>query len=183
VAEQRSCTCTATLRFLEMYPAIRARSVSSSQEIISPSLRRWLWPLRAFTTHAASPEPSTVHSIVSSKSPVKPAEHSIKQNDPPKPQLSVRYPYFVRRTKNGNLPVYTDTKGNGYSDIVHIRRVEGDIHKLKDDLLASLLPPDTGKEELERLRERFIMNNRTSISLVGGRWRTQVVKWLMARGF
>jgi hypothetical protein len=57
------------------------------------------------------------------------------------------------------------------------------LQKLKDDLLESLLPADTSKKELERLRKRFIMKNSTTISLVGGRWRTQVVKWLIARGF
>jgi len=107
----------------------------------------------------------------------------MKGHGAPKPRLLVRYPYFVRRTKNKNLPVYTDTKGNGYLDVVHIQNIEGDIHKLKDDLLESLLPADTSKKELERLRKRFIMKNSTTISLVGGRWRTQVVKWLIARGF
>jgi len=169
-----------------MYFAKPARCMLPSREIIRPWLRCLLQPSRALTTQASPTEKAEVHLGTSSNSSVTSANasyQSIKRHDAPKPQLSVRYPYFVRRTTNGNLPVYTDNKGNGFSDVVHIQRVEGDVHKLKDDLLETLLPPETGKKELERLRKRFVIKNSTTLSLVGGRWRTPVIKWLTARGF
>jgi hypothetical protein len=104
----------------------RARCVLSSREMLRYPLR----PSRALTTQTPPVETTAVHPITSSKSSVTStnASQSIKGHGAPKPQLSVRYPYFVRRTKNGNLPVYTDTKGNGLLDVVHIQRIEGDIH-------------------------------------------------------
>jgi hypothetical protein len=99
----------------------------SSRELLRPGLRGLLRPL---TTQPAPTETAAVHSITLPKPPVTATSpsQSIKKHGAPKPQLSVRYPYFVRRTKNGNLPVYTDTKGNGFLDVIHIQRIEGDVH-------------------------------------------------------
>ena len=107
----------------------RARCMLS-QEIVAPGLRYLLRPSRALTTQASPVEATAVHPITSSKSSVTATNtsQSIKGHGAPKPQLSVRYPYFVKRTPNGNLPVYTDIKGNGFLDVVHIRRIEGNIH-------------------------------------------------------
>lgn len=106
------------------------RCTLPSREIIRPVLRCPLRPSRALTTQASPTGTARVHLVTSYKLPFisTNTSQSIKGHDTPKPQLSVQYPYFVRRTKNGNLPVYSDTKGNGYLDLVHIRRVEGDIH-------------------------------------------------------
>jgi len=103
----------------------------SSGEIVALGLRYPLRPSRALMTQGPPVGATAVHPITSSASSVTPTNASqsiIEGHGAPKPQLSVRYPYFVRRTKNGNLPVYTDTKGNGLSDVVHIQRIEGDIH-------------------------------------------------------
>ena len=107
-----------------------ARSMLSSREIVTLGLRYPLRPSRALATQAPPVEATSVHPMPSSTSPVTApnASQTFKAHGVPKPQLSVRYPYFVQRTKNGNLPVYTDTKGNGLSDVIHIRRIEGDIH-------------------------------------------------------
>ena len=104
-----------------------------SREIVVPQLRYLLRPSRALTTQAPPVETTAVHPTTSSKSSKSSVtasnpSQSIKGDDAPKPQLSVRYPYFVKRTTNGNLPVYTDITGNGFLDVVHIRRIEGDIH-------------------------------------------------------
>lgn len=114
------------MRFDIIFLSRRARCMLLSREIV-------LRPSRALTTQAPPVETSAVHPTTSSKSSkssvtaTNPSQ-SIKEHGAPKPQLSVRYPYFVKRTQNGNLPVYTDTTGNGFLDVVHIRRIEGDIH-------------------------------------------------------
>jgi len=117
-------------RVLKQFSSSRhARCMLPSREIIRPRLCSLVRPSRALTTQRPT-EAAEVHLVTSSKSPVTSANasQSMKGHGVPRPQLSVRYPYFVRRTKNGNLPVYTDTKGNGYLDVVHIQRIEGDIH-------------------------------------------------------
>jgi hypothetical protein len=107
-----------------------ARCMLPSREMVTLGLRYPLRPSRALATQAPPVETTAVHPIPSPKSSVTAtnASQSIKGHGAPKAQLSVRYPYFVRRTESGNLPVYTDTKGNGLSDIVHIRRIEGNVH-------------------------------------------------------
>ena len=107
-----------------------ARCMLSSREIVTLGLRYPLRPSRALATQAPPVEATAVRPIPSPKSSVTVAKgsQSFKGHGTPNPQLSVRYPYFVRRTTNGNLPVYTDTKGNGLLDVIHIRRIEGDIH-------------------------------------------------------
>ena len=108
----------------------RRASCVLSREIVAPKLRYLLRPSRALTTQASPVETTARRPMTSPKSSVTAAKTSqtIKGHGAPKPQLSVRYPYFVRRTQNGNLPVYTDNKGNGLLDVVHIQRIEGDIH-------------------------------------------------------
>ncbi|CDF91351.1 ZYBA0S11-00848g1_1 [Zygosaccharomyces bailii CLIB 213] len=45
--------------------------------------------------------------------------------------------YFVQRSTTGNLPVYLDVK-NGGSITTEVRKVEGDVVKLRDDLQEQL---------------------------------------------
>lgn len=43
-------------------------------------------------------------------------------------------PYLVKRTANGNLPVYTEYKNSRSRAITIIRRIDGDIESLRNDL-------------------------------------------------
>lgn len=42
--------------------------------------------------------------------------------------------YFVERSETGNIPVYSDLKGGGNKTVTEIRKVRGDIIKLRNDL-------------------------------------------------
>jgi len=44
----------------------------------------------------------------------------------PKERTPVQYPYFIRRTKSNNLPIYNVGKHGGSLQITHIHHVEGD---------------------------------------------------------
>ncbi|CCD26605.1 mitochondrial 54S ribosomal protein mL49 NDAI_0I00360 [Naumovozyma dairenensis CBS 421] len=46
--------------------------------------------------------------------------------------------YFIRRSTTGNLPVYTDYKGGGNKIITEVRKIEGDIIQLRNDLQEKL---------------------------------------------
>lgn len=46
--------------------------------------------------------------------------------------------YFVERSSTGNLPVYSDTKGGGNKFVTEIRRIQGDVIQLRNDLQEKL---------------------------------------------
>ncbi|CAB4254767.1 similar to Saccharomyces cerevisiae YCR071C IMG2 Mitochondrial ribosomal protein of the large subunit [Maudiozyma barnettii] len=46
--------------------------------------------------------------------------------------------YFISRSKTGNLPVYSDTKGGGNKLITEIRKIQGDVIQLRNDLREQL---------------------------------------------
>ncbi|CAL1704337.1 unnamed protein product [Somion occarium] len=89
----------------------------------------------------------------------------------------VRYPYFVSRTPNGTLPVYSDIRNTKY--ILLIRNVAGDINSLVQDLQRDLFP--AGSPEAERLKIETRRSRHLYIQ--GGRWRQNIVDWLQAKGF
>ncbi|KYO27847.1 39S ribosomal protein L49, mitochondrial [Alligator mississippiensis] len=91
--------------------------------------------------------------------------------DPP-PEL----PYFVRRSRMHNIPVYTDiTTGNRKMTL--IRKIEGDIWALEGEVkefLAQLLgktPPPTQVNEL------------TSTIRIKGYFDAEIKAWLLDKGF
>lgn len=59
--------------------------------------------------------------------------------------------YFVERSATGNLPVYSDTKGGGNKLVTEVRRVQGDVLALRNDLQAALpyIPRDNWKVLLQ----------------------------------
>ncbi|XP_049636101.1 39S ribosomal protein L49, mitochondrial [Suncus etruscus] len=90
--------------------------------------------------------------------------------DPP-PNL----PYFVRRSRMHNIPVYTDiTHGN--REMTVIRKVEGDIWALKKDVEEFLLP-QLGKKPITQVNEV------TGTLRVKGYFDTQLKAWLLEKGF
>ncbi|KAK4805491.1 hypothetical protein QYF61_005536 [Mycteria americana] len=90
--------------------------------------------------------------------------------DPP-PAL----PYFVRRSRLHNLPVYPRlAKGN--RRLTELRHVEGDIWALERELRAFL--GGLGVKELE-----VQVNEVTGSLLLKGHWAQELRSWLLQRGF
>lgn len=90
--------------------------------------------------------------------------------DPP-PNL----PYFVRRSRMHNLPVYTDIT-NGNRQMTVIRKVEGDIWALQKDVEA-FLSPMLGKTPITQVNEV------TGTLRIKGYFDQQLKAWLLEKGF
>ncbi|KAM5225429.1 large ribosomal subunit protein mL49 [Hipposideros larvatus] len=93
---------------------------------------------------------------------------------PPRDPLP-NLPYFVRRSRMHNIPVYTDiTHGNRQMTV--IRKVEGDIWALKNDVedfLSALL----GKTPITQVNEV------TGTLRIKGYFDQQLKAWLLEKGF
>ncbi|XP_075401559.1 large ribosomal subunit protein mL49 [Tenrec ecaudatus] len=90
--------------------------------------------------------------------------------DPP-PNL----PYFVRRSRMHNIPVYTDiTHGNRQMTV--IRKVEGDIWALQKDV-EEFLKPLLGKVPITQVNEV------TGTLRIKGYFDQQLKAWLLEKGF
>ncbi|XP_061057993.1 large ribosomal subunit protein mL49 [Eubalaena glacialis] len=91
--------------------------------------------------------------------------------DPP-PNL----PYFVRRSRMHNIPVYKDiTHGNRQMTV--IRKVEGDIWALQKDVEDFLSPLLIGKTPITQVNEV------TGTLRVKGYFDQQLKAWLLEKGF
>ncbi|ORY04815.1 hypothetical protein K493DRAFT_296788 [Basidiobolus meristosporus CBS 931.73] len=89
----------------------------------------------------------------------------------PKNELPADIKYFVKRTSGKSLPVYSDIKNGGTRFLTIVRRVEGDLDKLRQDL--STVAPS----------EYITINRRTSQIVVKGNYVREVRKWLTEKGF
>ncbi|XP_005894125.1 large ribosomal subunit protein mL49 isoform X2 [Bos mutus] len=90
--------------------------------------------------------------------------------DPP-PNL----PYFVRRSRMHNIPVYRDiTHGNRQMTV--IRKVEGDIWALQKDV-EDFLSPLLGKTPITQVNEV------TGTLRIKGYFDQQLKAWLLEKGF
>lgn len=88
-------------------------------------------------------------------------------------------PYFVRRNTRGSLPVYTDIRNGGTRYLVQIRNVEGQAQVLANQLKASLFEPNS--PAAARLGVR--VHDQRHIIITGGRWKVDVMAWLLNKGF
>ncbi|XP_026573429.1 39S ribosomal protein L49, mitochondrial [Pseudonaja textilis] len=91
--------------------------------------------------------------------------------DPP-PDLS----YFVRRSRMQNVPVYKDTSHHGSRKMTIIRKIEGDIWALENDVKAFLT-------ELSGRTPATQVNENTCSIRVKGYFEEELKTWLMDRGF
>ncbi|KAK9768678.1 54S ribosomal protein IMG2, mitochondrial [Basidiobolus ranarum] len=89
----------------------------------------------------------------------------------PKQELPADIKYFVRRTAGKSLPVYSDIKNGGTRFLTLIRRAEGDLDKLRQDLIQ-VAPA-----------ESISINRRTSHIVFKGNYVREVRKWLTEKGF
>lgn len=81
--------------------------------------------------------------------------------------------YFVKRTKNSSLPVYTDFRNGGTRKLTIIRRIDGDVKSFMQDLQQALY-----------LSAEDISLNRTNNNvIIKGIKLKQVMDWLESRGF
>ncbi|XP_074932757.1 large ribosomal subunit protein mL49 [Phalacrocorax aristotelis] len=89
---------------------------------------------------------------------------------PPQP-----LPYFVRRSRLHNLPVYPRLRKSNRR-LTELRHVEGDIWALERELRAFL--GGRGGKELE-----VQVNEVTGSLRFKGRWEGELREWLLQRGF
>ncbi|KAK7440190.1 hypothetical protein VKT23_017133 [Stygiomarasmius scandens] len=93
--------------------------------------------------------------------------------------LRTSYPYFVPRNSNGSLPVYTDIRNAGTRYLVLLRNIDGDANALAKDLSQSLFKSDS--PETSKLKINVVRSKHLVIS--GGRWKNDVLEWLLRKGF
>ncbi|KAI0998815.1 hypothetical protein K3495_g9380 [Podosphaera aphanis] len=81
--------------------------------------------------------------------------------------------YVVRRTPSDKLPVYQLSKNGGNKKITKIRKVEGDIAALRDEI----------REAFGLTDRECTINQLTGHILVKGHRRQQIFKFLEERNF
>lgn len=82
--------------------------------------------------------------------------------------------YFISRTANNNLPVYTDFKNGRTQLLTIIRRVQGDAYALKNDILS--LFPDAPKDYVK-------VNPVNNHVVIKGLHMDDIKQWLAQKGF
>ncbi|KAJ2951711.1 hypothetical protein O0L34_g13873 [Tuta absoluta] len=94
---------------------------------------------------------------------------------PPKEE-SKNLPYFLPRNKNHNLPIYLDITFRGTRKITKIKKIEGDIWLLNEEI----------KEYLKRKNKRYV---ETRVHEPGrfietkGDYHNDLVEWAHSKGF
>ncbi|CAG8446260.1 5652_t:CDS:2 [Ambispora gerdemannii] len=103
----------------------------------------------------------------------------LPSDPPPRPDFDrpkIKYPYFVQRTKYNMIPVYTDIKNGRTRILTIVRRIEGNVKKLAQDIKEEFFPNDT-KDKLVTIRQTC-----NQIVIKGKRDR-ELKFWLHKRGF
>jgi large subunit ribosomal protein L49 len=98
----------------------------------------------------------------------------------PEAESAPNLPYFVTRTQNNELPVYSDYKRGGNLKLTLVRKVSGDPSALRDALRRELRDMMGGESVA---RERVVVNERTRQVVIKGLVRDQVVRFLRERRF
>ncbi|DAA74351.1 TPA_exp: Uncharacterized protein A8136_3549 [Trichophyton benhamiae CBS 112371] len=84
-------------------------------------------------------------------------------------------PYFIRRTPSNQLPIYLVTKAGGTKQETRLRKTEGDLNALRDDLVKYL-----GLES--KPSEVYINQTNGHITIKGWR-KPEVTQFLLDRRF
>ncbi|EOD48108.1 putative mitochondrial large ribosomal subunit protein [Neofusicoccum parvum UCRNP2] len=82
-------------------------------------------------------------------------------------------PYFVQRTPSNLLPVYNTAKRGGNLKQTKLRKISGDVKRLRDDLKAYL---DLSDKEI-------VINQLTQNIIAKGNHRLQIIKFLESKKF
>ncbi|KAJ4467475.1 mitochondrial large subunit ribosomal protein-domain-containing protein [Lentinula edodes] len=99
----------------------------------------------------------------------------------PTQQPLVHQPYFVPRNSNGSLPVYTDIRNGGTRLLLTIRNIDGNITAFAKELSDGLFPP--GSPEASRLKVSVSRSKHLIIQGGTGRWKHNIIDWLLQKGF
>ncbi|PWW74925.1 hypothetical protein C7212DRAFT_207641 [Tuber magnatum] len=78
-------------------------------------------------------------------------------------------PYFVYRTENNNLPVYQEYKAGGNKLQTRIRRVEGDLRFLRNQI----------ENAFQMQKGQVKINSLAGHVIVKGRRRDEIVRFLL----
>ncbi|KAF0560682.1 ribosomal protein L49/IMG2 [Gigaspora margarita] len=89
----------------------------------------------------------------------------------------VQYPYYIHRTSNKSLPVYIDIKNGRTRILTILRRIEGDIQALRDDIKKDLFPKD------HSIHSKVTINHTNNNVVIKGDYCFVLKKWLMDKGF
>ncbi|KAI9788208.1 MAG: hypothetical protein M1816_007060 [Peltula sp. TS41687] len=115
---------------------------------------------RQDTTTPAQPPPPPISAF--------PSTSSSGSSEPSEPSAE---PYFIRRSKSHNLPVYERAARGGNLRLTSIKKVEGDIGRLRDQLLREL-----------NLDPKDVKVNLLTKQIVFKGWKKdEIVKFLEAR--
>ena len=140
--------------FLRPLPPPRLSSISMLQRQISslPRLRQEgnEWPPCTITKCPwLDILLSTAPTIISKTQSLPPASPTIKSSAQVDPAALPPLPYHVHRTASQKLPIYHLAKRGGNLHQTRIRKIEGDVEKLREELVATLA-----------LREETVVINR-----------------------
>ncbi|KZF21880.1 hypothetical protein L228DRAFT_269329 [Xylona heveae TC161] len=91
----------------------------------------------------------------------------------PAPAATVSEPYFVHRTPSRQLPIYTLAKRGGNLHQTKIRKVEGDVKVLRDQL----------QQALQLDSKDITINSLTKHIIVKGWRKSEITKFLEQRRF
>ncbi|CAJ0637485.1 11909_t:CDS:2 [Entrophospora sp. SA101] len=83
----------------------------------------------------------------------------------------VQYPYFIERTQNKVLPIYSDIRNGRTRILTVLRRIEGDTEALHKELQK--LFPNT----------LVTINDNTGHIIIKGDYRHELNDWLTKKGF
>ncbi|KAK5173013.1 uncharacterized protein LTR77_003135 [Saxophila tyrrhenica] len=95
----------------------------------------------------------------------------------PEKQSAPNLAYFVNRTRSNELPVYTDSKRGGNLKLTLVRKVDGEVETLRNDL-RRMLGKRVGLED-----ERVVVNGVTRQVVIKGHYKPEVEKFLRERRF
>ncbi|KAI9731975.1 MAG: hypothetical protein M1834_004426 [Cirrosporium novae-zelandiae] len=92
---------------------------------------------------------------------------------PESPFYQYDLPYFVRRSKMQNLPVYIVLKRGGNLKMTHVRKIEGDAADLKKRLQGHLGVPD----------KDIAINPTNKDIIIKGEFKEEIKNFLLAQKF
>ncbi|XXH02036.1 mitochondrial large ribosomal subunit [Hypoxylon texense] len=146
-------------RVLRPFAAPRAPLVSFSPRFILPVRTRYL--------------STTIEQSSSSDSATPPSLESASSSTQPESQNASRLPYFVGRNNLNSLSVYHKKKRGGNLEVTVLKKGEGDLRALKQDI----------KEALQLNEGDISINSVTRHIVIRGHKRVQVVNFLTTMGF
>ena len=87
-------------------------------------------------------------------------------------------PYHIHRTPSHQLPVYIESKNGGNLHQTRVRKIEGNVHRLRDELRTAL-----GLDGSDEERKKVTVNFNTKHVVVKGWRKPEVEAFLKKRGF